>query len=108
MEILAPLYLAAAAAAAVPLWLHLRRWRTERRVVFPAIRYLQAARRALAQRLQLRHWLLLAARLALVLLAALLAAGHPLYGFDVGPSIDVDRPEDIAAAERLLGLTART
>jgi NDP-sugar pyrophosphorylase family protein len=39
-------------------------------------------------------------------LGALLDRGHPLYGFDVGTSIDVDRPEDIAAAERLLGVTA--
>lgn len=39
-------------------------------------------------------------------LGALLDRGHPLYGFDVGASIDVDRPEDIAAAERLLGVTA--
>ena len=38
------------------------------------------------------------------LLGALVEHGHPLYGLDVGPSIDVDRPEDIAAAERLLGI----
>lgn len=38
------------------------------------------------------------------LLAALVEHGHSLYGFDVGPSVDVDRPEDIAAAERLLGV----
>ncbi|MCC6767203.1 MAG: NTP transferase domain-containing protein [Deltaproteobacteria bacterium] len=37
-------------------------------------------------------------------LGALLTHGHPLYGFDVGAAIDVDRPEDIVAAERLLGL----
>jgi NDP-sugar pyrophosphorylase family protein len=37
-------------------------------------------------------------------LGALLERGHPLYGFDVGPCIDVDRPEDILAAERLLGV----
>jgi NDP-sugar pyrophosphorylase family protein len=41
------------------------------------------------------------------LLGALLAAGHPLHGFDVGASIDVDRPQDIAAAERLLGVSGR-
>ncbi len=40
-----------------------------------------------------------------LLLGALLAQGHPLYGYDVGACIDVDRREDIAAAERLLGLT---
>lgn len=38
------------------------------------------------------------------ILAALLAAEHPLYGYDVGPSIDVDRPQDLAAAERFLGV----
>ncbi|MEO6027763.1 MAG: NTP transferase domain-containing protein [Candidatus Binatia bacterium] len=43
-----------------------------------------------------------------VLLAALLTHDHPLYGFDVGPSIDVDRVEDIVAAERLLGVSGNT
>lgn len=43
-----------------------------------------------------------------VILAALLAHDHPLYGFDVGPSIDVDRAEDIVAAERLLGVNGTT
>ena len=38
------------------------------------------------------------------ILGALLDRGHPLYGFDVGPCIDVDRPEDIIAAEHLLGV----
>jgi len=36
------------------------------------------------------------------LLIALLEHDHALYGFDLGPSVDVDRPEDITAAERLL------
>jgi len=38
-------------------------------------------------------------------LGALLDGGHSLYGFDMGPCIDVDRPADIVAAERLLGVT---
>jgi NDP-sugar pyrophosphorylase family protein len=38
------------------------------------------------------------------LLAALLRHGHALYGVDVGATVDVDRPEDIVSAERLLGL----
>ncbi len=75
MDFVSPLYLLALGAAAVPLWLHLRKLRTERRVVFPPIRYLRRARQAYAQRLQLRHWLLLAARLALVALLAFVAAG---------------------------------
>jgi NDP-sugar pyrophosphorylase family protein len=43
-----------------------------------------------------------------LLLGALLTHGHVLYGHDVGACIDVDRPEDIVAAERLLGLTDDT
>jgi NDP-sugar pyrophosphorylase family protein len=42
-----------------------------------------------------------------VFLGSLLEHGHALYGYDVGASVDVDRPEDIAAAERLLGLGGR-
>jgi len=42
-----------------------------------------------------------------VFLGSLLVHGHALYGYDVGASVDVDRPEDIAAAERLLGLGRR-
>lgn len=37
-------------------------------------------------------------------LGALLERGHRLYGFDMGPCIDIDRPADVVAAERLLGV----
>jgi len=40
-------------------------------------------------------------------LGALLAHGYVLHGYDVGACVDVDRPEDVTAAERLLGLTGR-
>jgi hypothetical protein len=75
MEFLHPAYLAAALALAIPLWLHLRRFRTERRIPFPAVRYLLRARQAYARRWHLRQWLLLAVRLSLVLLLAGAAAG---------------------------------
>ena len=39
-----------------------------------------------------------------IFLRSLLDHGQPLYGFDVGFAVDVDRPEDITAAERFLGL----
>jgi NDP-sugar pyrophosphorylase family protein len=39
------------------------------------------------------------------ILGSLLVHGHDLWGFDVGASIDVDRAQDIAAAERLLGVS---
>ncbi len=38
------------------------------------------------------------------LLGSLLRHGHPVYGVDVGATVDVDRPEDIASAEQLLGV----
>ena len=41
-------------------------------------------------------------------LGALLARGHVLYGHDVGATVDVDRPEDVDAAERLLGVIERS
>jgi NDP-sugar pyrophosphorylase family protein len=39
------------------------------------------------------------------ILAGLLQRGHPLHAYDVGPCIDVDRPEDVAAARQLLEVT---
>lgn len=74
-----PALLLAAAAAAVPIILHLIRRREIRRVIFPAIRYLRQAEQRHARRLRLRHLLLLAARVLIILLAAIAAAG-PLVG----------------------------
>lgn len=39
-----------------------------------------------------------------IFLRSLLDHGHLLYGFDVGFAVDVDRPEDVTAAERFLRL----
>ncbi|HEX3158876.1 MAG TPA: VWA domain-containing protein [Gemmatimonadaceae bacterium] len=86
MGFLAPLYLALAAAAAVPLLLHLMRRRSGTRVEFPAVRYLQRAEQEHSRHLRLRNLLLMLLRVAAVLLIALAAArpvgrmagaGHP-------------------------------
>ena len=86
MGFLAPLYLALAAAAAVPLLLHLMRRRSGTRVEFPAARYLQRAEQEHSRHLRLRNLLLMLLRVAAVLLIALAAArpvgrmagaGHP-------------------------------
>jgi hypothetical protein len=69
----------AAIAAAIPIILHLIRRREVHRVVFPAIRYLRRAEQRHARRLRLRHLLLLAARVLMIVLAAIAAAG-PLVG----------------------------
>ncbi len=69
----------AALAALIPILLHLMRRRDVRQIVFPAIRYLRQAEQRHARRLRLRHLLLLATRVLIVLLAAGAAAG-PLIG----------------------------
>src|SRR5262249_40542153 len=74
MSFLAPLFLAATAAAAVPVVLHLLERHTDRRVRFAAVALLRDAPVEHAARRRLRQWLLLALRVAaLVLLAVVFA-----------------------------------
>ena len=73
---LSPLYLLAAAAAAVPLLIHLMRRRIGTKVDFPAVRYLARAEREHSRKLRLRNLLLMLLRVAAVL-AVVLAAGRP-------------------------------
>jgi len=74
---LAPLWLLAGAAAAVPLLIHLMRRRAGARIEFPAVRYLVRAEREHSRDLRLRNLLLMILRVAAVLLIAL-AAAHPI------------------------------
>ncbi|MCG8467365.1 MAG: BatA domain-containing protein [Gemmatimonadetes bacterium] len=67
------------AAALVPLILHLRRRQTDRRVSFPALRYLTRAEDERSKSLVASDLLLLAVRVGLLLALALAAAG-PLLG----------------------------
>lgn len=80
MGILQPWLLALGAAMAVPLLLHLFQRHQGPRVVFPAVRYLRRAEKESARRIRLRQWLLMALRLALVLLLTLAAARPFLLG----------------------------
>ncbi len=79
MSFLYPVLLLTGLAAALPVLLHLIRRRELRRLTFPAIRYLRLAEQRYARRLRLRHLALLAARVVLILLLAVAAAG-PLVG----------------------------
>jgi hypothetical protein len=74
---LAPLWLLAGAAAAVPLLIHLMRRRAGARIEFPAVRYLVRAEREHSRDLRLRNLLLMILRVAAVLLITL-AAAHPV------------------------------
>ncbi len=79
MSFLFPAALALAVAVAIPLLLHLRRTPTERRIAFPAVRYLRQAERSRSRALRLRDLLLMALRTGAIALVALAAAG-PLVG----------------------------
>ena len=74
MGFLAPLWLLAGAAAAVPLLIHLMRRRAGARIEFPAVRYLLRAEREHSRDLRLRNLLLMLLRVAAVLLITLAAA----------------------------------
>jgi hypothetical protein len=85
---LAPLFLVAILAVSVPLLLHLLRRKEKRRQTFPALRYLKRTTREHARIVRLRHLLLLAARLAAVVLLVLAGARLvlPVGGSDDPPA----------------------
>lgn len=74
MSFLSPILLALGAAVAVPLILHLLQRHQGPRLVFPALRYLRRAERENARQIRLRQLLLMALRLAVIILIALAAA----------------------------------
>ncbi len=80
MGLLAPALLGLLAAVAVPLLLHLLHRHQGPRVVFPALRYLRRAEREHARQIRIKQVLLLALRIAAVVLLAL-AAARPFLRF---------------------------
>ncbi|MCA9258984.1 MAG: BatA domain-containing protein [Planctomycetales bacterium] len=76
MGFLSPALLAGIAFIAIPIALHLVMRREPRRVVFPALRFVQQRRESNRRKMQLRHWLLLALR-CLVLAAVAFAMARP-------------------------------
>ncbi|MDO4573959.1 MAG: BatA domain-containing protein [Planctomycetia bacterium] len=74
MFLVHPLFLLGFLVAGVPILLHFLMKRQPRKLNFPAIRFLQSRERARNRSLQLRHWLLLATRVFLVLVLVLLFA----------------------------------
>ena len=112
MGLLAPIFLAGALAAAVPIVLHLLKREPEARVRFAAVRFLRRAPVEHADRRHLRELLLLALRIAAVLLLAL-AFARPFFGSDaqagsarvtvvaLDTSLSVSAPEQFARARAL-------
>lgn len=103
--LLAPLGLAALAALVVPLLVHLRRRTEEVPLDFAALRWLDPRPRP-RRRLRFDEWLLLALRLLLVALLALLLARPAVLGWQddamrvlVAPGVDPAAAEQTAGAE---------
>jgi len=76
-----PWILAAGAAVAIPIIIHLRMRQKPRLQVFPAMRFLQKSLVFNTARLRIRHWLLLATRMAMLALLAVLIARPVLPAF---------------------------
>lgn len=101
--LLAPLGLTALAALIVPLLIHLRRKTEDVPVDFAAMRWLDALPRP-RQRMRFDEWLLLALRLLLVALLALLLARPAVLGWeDDGPHVLVAPGVDPVAARAATG-----
>lgn len=80
MGFLTPALLAGAALIAVPIVLHLIMRREPRRLEFPALQFIRQRQHANRRRLNLRHWLLLALRCALIAGLAFALARPTLKG----------------------------
>jgi len=80
LGLLNPLFLLAAAAAAIPILLHLFQRQDRRRVPFPALRYLQRTAKEHARSIRFRQLLLLFLRVGALLLVVLAAARLHLRG----------------------------
>ncbi|HJU75172.1 MAG TPA: BatA and WFA domain-containing protein [Gemmatimonadaceae bacterium] len=74
MSFLAPVWLLLAVAAAVPLLLHLLKRKIDLKVDFPAVRYLLRAKQDNRNRLRVQNLILMALRMAAILLIAAAAA----------------------------------
>jgi len=111
MSFLSPLFLAGAIAAAVPIVLHLLNRHTEQRVPFAAVALLKGAPVEHTSRRRLRELLLLAMRVAALVLLALAfarpflkassAAGDRLTVIAIDTSLSMSAPATVARARRL-------
>src|SRR5262245_38401276 len=84
MTFLYPLLLGGALLAGVPVLIHLMMRQKPKRLIFPALRFLQEKRKITTRKLKLRHFLLLALRILLVLLIVLALARPRVTHQDLG------------------------
>jgi hypothetical protein len=102
LSFLYPLFLAGAAAVAIPIALHLFRRRTETVVDFPAVRLLHKAPVEQQRRRKIREWILLALRVAALSLLAF-AFARPYFRSDTAA---IASPITIVALDTSMSLSA--
>ena len=102
ISFLSPLFLVAAVAAAVPILLHLFHRKTEVVIDFPAVRLLARAPVQQHRRRRLRELILLALRVAALVLLAVSFA-RPYFGGAIAPD---SAPLTVIAVDRSLSLSA--
>lgn len=78
LNFLAPLFLAALAAIAIPILVHLTNRPRERVLPFPSLMFLQRVQYRTVRRQQIRHWILFLLRAAVIILVAA-AFARPLF-----------------------------
>lgn len=97
MRFLQPLMLLGLLAALLPIVIHLMNRRRAQRVDFPALRWLLESEKRIARSLKVRQWLLLAARVLLLLLIPLaMAQPYTLCGEGGGSTVDERLPASVA------------
>jgi hypothetical protein len=104
LSLIHPAFLAATAAVAVPILIHLLLRPRARRVEIGSVRFLQRALRDSTRRRKVRRWLLLALRITAVLLLALLFArpflrGHSAEGRDREVILLIDQSASMSALQ---------
>lgn len=104
LSLIHPAFLAATAAVAVPILIHLLLRPRARRVEIGTVRFLQRALRDSTRRRKVRRWVLLALRVAAVLLLALLFArpylrGHAADGRDREVILLIDQSCSMSARQ---------
>lgn len=90
MAFLAPLFLAALAAVAIPVWVHLTHRERREPVVFPSLMFLQQIPFRTQRHQRIRHWLLFLLRAAAVVLLAAAFARPFVRGAEAGASEAAD------------------
>lgn len=107
MEFLNPLALAALAAAAIPLIIHLFNFRRPRKVDFSSLAFVKELQKSTMQRVRIKQWLLLALRV-LAIVCLVLAFARPTLTGDIAGAVGGTAQSSVAVVvDNSLSMTLR-